>query len=122
MESLEAGEEEEMIYHNPKNKRNMLEKQERKIQDLYVPVQCQRKRKCSKKGGNRIWLNSLFCLPHSGSIIAPFPTGNISNQVFIILPSTLSFQSVATQVSIFLFSFLISMSIYHWWTALLSSV
>lgn len=55
-------EEGEMIYHNLKNKRKKLEKQEKIIQDLHVPVQCQRKRKCSKKGGNKTWLNSLFCL------------------------------------------------------------
>lgn len=71
-----------------------------------------------------IEFGSTLCsvYPNSGSTIVPFPTGNICSQLFIILPSTLSFQSVATQLSIFLFSFLISTSIYHWWTWLLSSV
>lgn len=37
-------------------------------------------------------LAQLFVLS-TGSVIAPFPTGNISSQLFVILPSTLSFQS-----------------------------
>lgn len=84
-----------MTYHNLKNKRKKLEKRKRKFKIFMSLFSAKEKENAAKKKKVVTKLGSTLCsvYSNSGSVIAPFPTGNISSQLFIILPSTLSFHS-----------------------------
>lgn len=86
-------EEGEMIYHNLKNKRKNLEKLEKKFKIFISLFSAKEKENAAKKVVTKLGSTLCSVYSNSGRVIAPFPTGNISSQLFIILPSTLSFHS-----------------------------